>query len=131
MKTDRIRPKSIDDFIALYPKEVQKILQKLRATIRKAAPKAEETINYGIPAFKLNGNLVFFSAYKNHIGFYPAPGGIEAFKKELSAYEGGKGSIRFPIDKPLPLVLIATIVRFRVQQNLERAEAKTKKKKKK
>ena len=127
MKTDKIRPGNMDDFIAVYPKDVQEILQRLRATIRKAAPKAGETIKYGIPTFTLNGNLVFFSAYKNHIGFYPR---MNAFKKELSAYEGGKGTIRFPIDKPLPFALIGKLVKFRVKENLERAKAKAKKKQK-
>jgi uncharacterized protein YdhG (YjbR/CyaY superfamily) len=127
MKTDKIQPENMDDFIAVYPKDVQEILQQLRATIRKAAPKAEETIKYGIATFTLNGNLVFFSAYKSHIGFYPR---VKAFKKELSTYEGGKGTIQFPIDKPLPLALIGKLVKFRVQENLARAEAKTKKKKK-
>jgi|SRR6267142_3067257 len=130
MKTDKIQPQNVDDFIAAYPGDVQEKLRKLRATIRKAAPKAEEAIKYGIPTFMLNGNLVFFSAYKNHIGFYPAPRGIEAFKKELSAYDGAKGTIRFPIDKALPLALIGRIVKFRVQENTKRAEAKTRKKKK-
>ena len=127
MKTSKLLPENMDDFIALYPKEVQEKLQKLRATIGKAAPEAEETIKYGMPTYTLNGNLVFFSAYKNHIGFYPR---MKAFKKELSAYEGGKGTIRFPIDKPLPLALIGKMVKFRIKENLERAEAKSKKKKK-
>ena len=127
MKTKKLQPENMDDFIALYPKEVQEKLQKLRATIEKAAPEAEETIKYGMPTFTLNGNLVFFSAYKTHIGFYPR---MNAFKNELSAYEGGKGTIRFSIDKPLPLALIEKMVKFRVQENLERAEAKSKKKKK-
>ena len=119
--------KTIDEYIAGFPPDVQKILEKIRLTIRKAAPKAEEAISYGIPAFKLNGNLVFFAAYKNHIGVYPAPRGNEKFKKELSAYEGGKGTVRFPLDKPIPFGLISRIVRFRVKRNLERAEAKGKK----
>jgi len=117
---------NIDEYIAGFSKQVQEILEKLRATIRKAAPGAEETINYAIPTFTLNGNLVHFAAFKNHIGFYPAPSGIEAFKKELSAYEGAKGSVQFPIDKPLPLSLVTKIVKFRVKENLERAKAKKK-----
>jgi uncharacterized protein YdhG (YjbR/CyaY superfamily) len=120
---------NVNEYIAGFPKDVQGILEKLRATIKKAAPGAEELINYGVPAFRLNGNLVFFAAHKNHIGFYPAPSGIEAFKKELAAYEGAKGSVQFPIEKPLPLSLITKIVKFRVKENLEKAAAKTKKKK--
>lgn len=120
---------TIDDYIAGFPKDVQVILEDLRATIRKAAPEAEETINYQIPTFTLNGNLVHFAAYKNHIGFYPTPSGIAAFKKELSAYEGAKGSVQFPIDKPLPLRLITKIVKFRVKENLERRKRKVKNRK--
>ena len=121
--------KDIDEFIAGFPADVQKVLKKVRTTIRKAAPKAEETINYGIPTFTLNGNLVHFSAFKHHIGFYPTPSGIEKFKKELSAYEGAKGSVKFPLDQPTPYDLIAKIVKFRVEENLKKAEAKGKKKK--
>ncbi|MBA2421832.1 MAG: DUF1801 domain-containing protein, partial [Chitinophagales bacterium] len=100
-----------------------------RVIIRKAAPKAEETINYAMPTFTLNGNLVHFAAYKNHIGFYPTPSGIDAFKKELSLYKGAKGSVQFPIDKPLPWALITKIVKFRVKENLEKAVIKMKKEK--
>ena len=114
--------KDIDEFIAGYPENIQKILKKIRATIRKAAPKAEETINYGIPTFTLNGNLVHFSAFKKHIGFYPAPSGIENFKKELSAYESAKGSVKFPLDQPIPFDLITKIVKFRVKENLKKAK---------
>src|SRR5688572_23779285 len=112
--------KNIDEYIAGFPNGVQVMLQKLRTTIRKAAPEAEETINYGIPTFTLKGNLVHFAAFKNHIGFYPAPSGIEAFKKELSVYEGAKGSVQFPIEKSLPLNLVSNIVKFRVKENLEK-----------
>ena len=129
MNMKRMPVTTIDDYIAGFPKDVQVILEELRATIRKAAPEAEETINYQIPTFTLNGNLVHFAAYKNHIGFYPTPSGIAAFKKELSAYEGAKGSVQFPIDKPLPLRLITKIVKFRVKENLERAEGKVKNRK--
>lgn len=118
--------KTIDEYIANSPKEVQAILNKIRTTIRKVAPKATETINYGIPTFQLNGNLVHFAAFKNHIGFYPTPSGIEKFKKELSVYEGAKGSVKFPLDKPIPYKLISEIVKFRVEENLERALAKEK-----
>jgi uncharacterized protein YdhG (YjbR/CyaY superfamily) len=127
MKTGQTAPKNIDEYIARFPPEIQEILQKIRLTIRKAAPKAEEAISYMMPTFKLHGNLVFFAAYKKHIGFYPAPRGNEAFKEELSAYEGGKGTIRFPLDKPIPYALISKIVKFRVKENLDRAAAKGKK----
>jgi uncharacterized protein YdhG (YjbR/CyaY superfamily) len=116
-ETNRITVATIDEYIAVFPKDVQEILEKLRVTIREAAPEAKETISYAIPTFTLKGNLVHFAAFKNHIGFYPAPSGIEAFKKELSVYEGAKGSIKFPIDKPLPLGLITKIVKFRVNEN--------------
>ena len=121
--------KDIDEFIAGYPEEVQKILKKIRATIRKAAPQAKETINYGIPTFTLNGNLVHFSAFKKHIGFYPTPSGIEKFKRELSAYERAKGSVKFPLDKPIPYDLITKIVKFRVKENTEDAKVRGKKQK--
>lgn len=113
---------NIDAYIASFPKETQKILDQLRATIRKAAPEAEETIKYAIPTFTFNGNLVHFAAFKNHIGFYPTPSGIEAFKKELSVYEGAKGSVKFPIEKPLPFDLITEIVKFRVKENLQKTK---------
>ena len=118
---------TIDEYIAEFPKDVQKLLQQVRTTIKKAAPKAEEKIGYGIPTFTLNGNLVHFGGYKNHIGFYPAPAGLQAFEKELAPYLTGKGTAQFPIDKPLPLGLITQIVKFRVKQNLEKAETKRKK----
>jgi uncharacterized protein YdhG (YjbR/CyaY superfamily) len=124
MATIKPTSKDVDKFIAAYPKEVQDILNKVRATIREAAPDAEETINYGIPTFQLNGNLVHFSALKTHIGFYPTPSGIEKFKKELSAYEGAKGSVKFPLDKPIPYALISKIVKFRVKENLAKAKKK-------
>ncbi len=114
----RTQFKTIDEYIETYPKNVQDILQKLRQTIRKAAPKSEEAISYQIPTFKLNGNLVHFAAWKNHIGFYPTSTGIRAFQKELSRYEGAKGSVQFPINEPLPLSLISKIVKFRVKENL-------------
>lgn len=130
MKADRKKPKNIDEYIADFPRDVQEILEKIRMTIRSAAPGAEETISYQIPTFTLQGNLVHFAAFKSHNGFYPTPTGIERFKKELSVYEGAKGSVRFPLDEPIPLELLRRIVAFRVQENLERAEAKKKKKKK-
>ena len=128
METNKSTPKTIDEYIATFPNEVQQILGELRATIRKAAPDAEETINYQIPTFTLKGNLVHFAAYKKHIGFYPTPSGIEKFKEELAIFEGAKGSVKFPIDKPLPFGLISKIVRFRVIENLEKAATKSKKK---
>lgn len=123
----KANPNIIDIYIANSPKEIQDTLKKIRLTIKKSAPKAEETINYGIPTFTLEGNLVHFAGFKNHIGFYPTPSGIEKFKKELSIYEGAKGSVKFPLDKPIPYTLISKIVKFRVKENLERAEAKKKK----
>jgi uncharacterized protein YdhG (YjbR/CyaY superfamily) len=125
MKTDIVTTANIDEYIAQFPEDVQRILQELRQTIRNAAPNAKESISYQMPTFKLKGNLVHFAAYKNHIGFYPAPSGIEKFKKELSAYKGAKGSVQFPIDKPLPLKLIEKIVRFRVKEAMEAGEAKS------
>ena len=127
-ESKRTTAANIDEYIAGCPKNIQEILEKLRVTIRKAAPEAEETINYAIPTFTLNGNLVHFAAAKNHIGFYPAPSGIKAFKKELSVYEGAKSSIKFPIDKPLPLSLVSKIVKFRIKENLEKTKAKNLKK---
>jgi uncharacterized protein YdhG (YjbR/CyaY superfamily) len=122
MTPSRIKFSDIDSYISAFPEETQKILEKLRATIRKAAPEAKETINYGMPTFTLKGNLVHFAAFKNHIGFYPTPSGIESFKKELSAYEGAKGSVKFPIDKPLPFELISKIVEFRVKESLNKSK---------
>jgi uncharacterized protein YdhG (YjbR/CyaY superfamily) len=126
METKKTTPKDIDEYISGFPKNTREILEELRATIRKAAPEAEELISYQMPAFKYHGMLVYFAVYKNHIGFYPTPSGIEAFKKELSIYKGAKGSVQFPIDRPLPLNLISKIVKFRVKENLERANAKKK-----
>ena len=119
-----VKTGNIDEYIEGFPEDIQSLLETMRATIRKAAPEAEETIKYGIPTFTLKGNLVHFGGYKNHIGFYPAPAGIEKFKKELSKYEGSKGTIRFSIDKPLPLALISRIVKFRVKRNLTKVKIK-------
>jgi uncharacterized protein YdhG (YjbR/CyaY superfamily) len=127
MKTEQAVPKTIDEYIASFPPDVQAILEKIRLTIREAAPDAEETISYQMPTFKLKGNLVHFAAFKEHIGFYPIPTGIAAFEDELSVYEKGKGSVRFPLDQPIPYDLISRIVRFRVRENLDKAEAKGKK----
>jgi uncharacterized protein YdhG (YjbR/CyaY superfamily) len=127
MKTSPAAPKDIDEYIAGFPKDVQEILEKIRLTIRKAAPDAKEAIKYQLPTFTLKGNLVHFGAFKDHIGFYPAPRGIEEFKDELSVYKGAKGSVQFPLDEPIPFDLIGRIVEFRVKGNLERAGAKGKK----
>lgn len=116
---------SIDEYIATFPEEIQQILQELRATIKACAPDAKEKISYQMPTFDLKGNLVHFAAFKNHIGLYPTPSGTEAFKRELSIYQGAKGSIKFPIDKPLPMDLIRKIVEFRVAENLAKAEKKS------
>jgi len=119
--------KNIDEYIAGFPKEIQELLEQIRETIRKVVPKGEEAIKYAIPTFVLNGkNLVHFAAFKNHIGFYPTPTGIESFKKELSKYKQGKGSVQFPLDEPMPLALITKIVKFNMVRN---AEAVAKKKK--
>ncbi len=128
MKTDQTTPTTIDEYIAGFPPEVQEILEKIRTTIREAAPEAEEAIKYQIPTFTLQGNLVHFAAFQKHIGFYPTPTGIEKFKKELSVYAGAKGSVKFPLDKPIPFALISEIVQFRVKENLERAATKGQKK---
>ena len=120
-----LMPKDIDEYIAGFPKEIQKLLEQIRNTIKQAAPEAEEAIKYAMPTYVLNGNLVHFAAFKNHIGFYPVPSGIEAFKQELSVYKGAKGSVQFPLDKPMPLDLITKIVKFRVEENSIRAMKKS------
>ena len=127
MKTGQTPPKTIDDYIAGFPPDVRVILQKLRATIRKAAPAAEEAIKYRLPTFVLSGNLVHFGAFKKHIGFYATPTGNKQFREELSAYQGAKGSVQFPLDKPIPYGLVSKMVKFRVKENLERSMAKRKK----
>jgi uncharacterized protein YdhG (YjbR/CyaY superfamily) len=116
----------IDEYISAFPADTQKLLEQLRATIRKAAPRAEETISYGMPAFKLHGVLVYFAAYARHIGFYPTGTGIAAFTKELSAYKSSKGAVQFPLDKPLPLALIRKMVQFKVREDAERFREKKK-----
>lgn len=122
MLANKSKLTTIDEYIAGFTPPVKAKLEEIRQTIRRAAPEANETINYQIPTFVLHGNLVHFAAFKNHIGFYPTPSGIEAFKKELSAYEGAKGSVQFPFDQPLPLGLITKIVKFRTKQNLEKVD---------
>ncbi|HOX55346.1 MAG TPA: DUF1801 domain-containing protein [Candidatus Paceibacterota bacterium] len=109
-------PKNIDEYIAGFPRDVQATLQRLRSVIRNAAPDAEETIKYQIPTFVLGGNLVHFAAFKNHIGFYPTPSAIQAFTAELTDYESAKGSIQFPLDKPVPFALIKRMVDYRVKE---------------
>ena len=116
----------IDEYICSFPTDTQKLLKQLRLTIRETAPEAEEVISYQMPAFKLNGMLVYFAGYKNHIGFYPTASGISAFKVELSDYKSSKGSVQFPLDKPLPLELIRKIVQFRIHENLLKAQTKRK-----
>ena len=116
----REKSRTIDEYINTFPVEVQAILQKMRETIHRAAPEAVEAISYQIPTFKLKGNLVHFAAFKHHIGFYPTSSGIEAFREELSSYKGAKGSVQFPLDKPIPYDLVGRIVAFRVQENLKK-----------
>jgi len=118
MATPKKGFKTIDEYIAAFPKNIQSILEELRQAIKESAPEAEETISYQMPAFKLNGILVWFAAFKNHIGFYPKTSAIEAFKRELSDYEVSKGTIRFPLDKQIPLDLIKKIVKYRVKENM-------------
>jgi uncharacterized protein YdhG (YjbR/CyaY superfamily) len=122
MKKDA--PKSIDEYIAGFPQDIRKTLETIRETIRSAAPDAEEKISYQMPTFTLKGNLVHFAVYKTHIGFYPTPSGIEQFRQELSAYDCAKGTVRFPLIKPIPLELISRIVQFRVMENMVKAAAK-------
>jgi len=116
MAMNRKIAEDISEYVGGYPKDVQRLLIQMRTTIQKAAPLATEKISYGIPTFCQNGNLVHFGAAQNHIGFYPTPSGISAFKKELSPYKSSKGAVQFPKDKPLPLALVARIVEFRVKE---------------
>jgi uncharacterized protein YdhG (YjbR/CyaY superfamily) len=120
------KPSNIDEYIAIFPGEVQKMLEQIRVAIKAVAPEAIEVISYGMPAFKLNGILVWFAAYSKHIGFYPKASGIEVFKNELSAYKNAKGSVQFPLDKPLPLKLITEIVKFRISEDLQNSKSKKK-----
>jgi uncharacterized protein YdhG (YjbR/CyaY superfamily) len=126
MKTGESAPGSVDAYIARFTPEVREALENIRSTIRKAAPGAEEKISYMMPAFVQDGPLVYFAAFKSHIGFFPTSMGIVKFKDELAAYETSKGTVRFPLGKPIPYGLIARIVKFRVKENLARAEAKRK-----
>jgi len=121
---DSHKAKSIDEYISNSPKDLQEKLKQMRAAIKAAAPQATEKISYLMPTFYLEGNLVHFAALKNHIGFYPTPSGVQAFIKETSKYASTKGAIQFPLDEPLPLKLVGRIVKFRVAENLKRAELK-------
>ena len=122
---------TIEQYIAGFSPEIQSLLEELRSVIREEAPEAEETISYQLPTFKLHGNLIHFGAFKNHIGLYPTPSGMEQFREALSAYENAKGSVKFPLNQPLPWDLIREIVRFRVNENLEKARSKARKPRKK
>jgi uncharacterized protein YdhG (YjbR/CyaY superfamily) len=118
------KPKTIDEYIATFPPEVQAILEKIRGIVQKAAPEATETISYQIPTFKLNGPLVYFAAFKSHIGFYPPTRGDAALEKAVAPYAGEKGNLRFPLDQPIPYPLISRIVKLRVKQNQEKKPSK-------
>ena len=123
---EKTTPNNIDDYVAKFPEDVQELLQKLRAAIQQAAPQAEEKISYQMPTYFLKGNLVHFAAYKQHIGFYPTPSGIEHFKDQLAGLKTSKSAVQIPLDQPIPYDLIRSIVAFRVQENLAGAEAKKK-----
>lgn len=126
--TDRSAPPSIDDYIAAFSPEVQSILEKIRSTIRQAVPEAKEKISYKMPAFALDGDLIYFAAFKNHIGIYPPVKGDENLSKDISRYRGEKGNLRFPLDEPIPYALIRRLVRFRVKEHLKRTASKRNKK---
>ncbi|EMO38783.1 PF08818 domain protein [Leptospira noguchii serovar Autumnalis str. ZUN142] len=125
MDSKKLNFKNINEYINLFPEDVQDKLRKLRSTIRKAAPNAEEKISYQMPAFALNGNLVYFAAYKKHIGFYPTSSGIKKFQTELTKYKTTKGAIQFPMDQPLPLKLITKIVKYRIKENAQTKKSKS------
>jgi uncharacterized protein YdhG (YjbR/CyaY superfamily) len=120
--SDMTKPTTFEEYLVAFPAETQKMLVQLRETIKKSAPEAEEVISYGMPSFRQNGQLLYFAGFKNHIGFYPLMTGVEAFKTELSSYKWGKGSIQFPLQKPLPLGLITRIVKFRVKENTDKSK---------
>ncbi|HJS54845.1 MAG TPA: DUF1801 domain-containing protein [Chitinophagaceae bacterium] len=122
------KPKNTDEYISWFPEETRKILQQIRTTIKKTVPRAEETISYGIPTFNLNGSyLIYFAGYKNHVSIYPAPRGKDEFKQILAPYKGGKGTVQFPLDQPIPFNLIVKIVKFRMKENSAEAEKKIRK----
>jgi uncharacterized protein YdhG (YjbR/CyaY superfamily) len=116
------KPATIDEYIGEFPNEVQEILERIRITIQKAAPEAKEKISYSMPAFEQNGIIVYFAAFKKHIGLYALPSGHEAFREELSKYKSGKGSVQFPLNEPIPFDLITRIVKFRVKENIEKSK---------
>lgn len=128
MNESKVQFANIDEYIALFPEEIKEILTNIRKIIKENAPEATEKISYQMPTFFLNGNLIHFAAFKNHIGLYPTPTGIDAFKEELSKYKGAKGSVQFPLDQPIPYDLIKRIVLYRVAESTTKAEAKRKKK---
>jgi len=130
MEENKVIPKTIDEYILQFLPEIQEILQMIRKVIKESVPEAQEKISWGMPTFVLHGNLIHFAAFKNHIGLYPSPSGIDNFQQELSEYKGGKGSIQFPLKKPMPYELISKIVKFRVAENIKIAEEKSKKQKK-
>jgi uncharacterized protein YdhG (YjbR/CyaY superfamily) len=120
------KPKTVDEYITWFPPQIQERLNEVRATIKKAVPKAEEVISYNMPAYKLNGMLVWFAAHSKHIGFYPRVSGMETFKKELLKYKAAKGSVQFPYGEVLPVALISKIVKFRAAENMQKAKPKKK-----
>ena len=121
---DPFKPASIDEYISAFPVETQQLLEQIRTIVKSVAPEANEVISYSMPAFKLNGILVYFAGYKNHIGLYPLASGIEVFKDELAAFKWAKGSIQFPLNKPLPVDLITRIVSFRADENRRKKRKK-------
>jgi uncharacterized protein YdhG (YjbR/CyaY superfamily) len=131
MENNKVTYETIDEYIATFPSEIQEILTNIRTVIKEETPEATEKISYGMPTFVLEGNLVHFAAFKKHIGFYPTPSGIDAFQKELSQYQTAKGSIQFPLNKPIPYDLIRQIVKYRINENRMKAEGKSKKTRKK
>ncbi len=118
------KPNTIDEYMKRLPVDVQPVLNQLRGIIQKTAPRAVETISYGMPAFTCNGMLVWFAAHKNHIGFYPKASGIEAFQSKLLKYKCSKGAVQFPLDQPLPISLIIQMIRFRMKENLQKTKTK-------
>jgi uncharacterized protein YdhG (YjbR/CyaY superfamily) len=131
MQTKTVKLNDIDQYIAAFPKDTQILLEQLRAIIKKTVPDAEEVISYHMPAYKYHGMLVYFAAYKYHIGFYPMASGIETFRKEISGFKNAKGSVQFPLDKPLPLQLITKMITFRAKENVQKAAIKAKNKNRK